>query len=529
MMFRESDLIGKCGESHKMTTQSGPPGRAAIGSPSGETGGFRTRRKRLPLEVAAGLMFLLLIAGTGAGADKPGATAPATESPPMHPSQLKFPALDVAIRKPDRLVLPNGIILFLLENHELPLFSLRAVVRVGGIYEPAEKVGLAELTGAVMRSGGTDTMTGDEIDEELELLAASVETSIGREMGTASVSCLSKDATRCLEILAGVLRRPAFPEHKLELERERLKERIRRRNDHPGSVAERELALAVYGRSSQWGRVPSRETVESVTREDLVRFHEQFYHPNNMMLGAAGDFDREWLLGRLAAEFGDWQPVEVVFPEVPPAERDLERKVVYIFKDIDQANIRLGHFGYNRLDPERFSIEVMNFIYGAGSFTSRLMTEIRSDMGLAYAVWGYVGRGTDVGLFEAGAETSSETAIKAIREMIRITRDMQEKPVTGQERNAAVDAMTNRFVFLFDSPIKIVNQYMDLEFFDYPEDFLETYVENLRRVTAEDARRAAKEYLHPDELVVLVVGKREDFEGALEQFGKVEEVELEEY
>jgi predicted Zn-dependent peptidase len=402
------------------------------------------------------------------------------------------------------------------------------VVRTGAIYEPEDKLGLAELTGRVMRTGGTPELSGDEMDEELEFLAASVETSIGREMGTASVSCLSKDLGRCLEILGGVLRRPAFPENKLELERERLKERIRRRNDDPKSVASRELALAVYGRSNPWARVPSIETVDSVTRENLVEFHKKYFHPNNLMLGAAGDFDREELLQKISAEFGNWESAEIDFPEVPPVERAVRPRVVYVPKDIDQANIRVGHFGYNRLDPDRFSIEVMNYIYGAGSFTSRLMEEIRSDMGLAYAVWGYVGRGTDVGLFQAGAETKSETALKTIREMIRITRQMREEPIKDEERNAAVDAMTNRFVFLYDLPSKIVAQYMDLEYFHYPEDFLDTYVENLRAVTTEDVHRAAQEYLHPDELVILLVGEKDSLDGDLEELGPVEEVKLEE-
>jgi len=447
---------------------------------------------------------------------------------PVRPSQLHFPALEVTITKPERIELPGGIILFLMPDQELPLVSIRAVIRTGSIYEPADKLGLAELTGRVMRTGGTEDLSGDEMDEELEFLAASVETSIGREMGTASVSCLSKDLDRCLEILAGVLRKPAFPVDKLELERERVKERIRRRNDNPQSVAEREIALAVYGRESPWARVPFIATVDSVTREDLVAFHARYFHPNNLMIGAAGDFDRDHLLEKINELFGDWEKSDIDFPAIPPVDEDITPRVVYIPKDINQANIRLGQFGYNRLDPHRFSIEVMNFIYGAGSFTSRLMAEIRSDMGLAYAVWGYVGRGTDVGLFEAGAETKSESAIRTIQEMIRITRDMQKKPVTQEERDRAVDSMTNRFVFLYDSPGKIVNQQMDLEYYGYPEDFLDTYVANLRAVTHEDVLDAAREYLHPDRLVVLVVGKKENLGGDLAQFGPVEEIDLEE-
>jgi predicted Zn-dependent peptidase len=445
---------------------------------------------------------------------------------PKHPSELEFRDLEFEIQKPDRLELKNGIRLFLMEDDELPLASVRVLIRTGSIYEPADKIGLAELTGRVMRTGGTKDLSGDEIDEELEFLAASVETSIGREMGTASIDCLSKDLDRCLEILAGILRQPVFPMEKLELERARVEERIRRRNDDPQSVASREIALAVYGRESPWARIPSIATVDSVTREDLVDFHKRYFHPNNIMVGVAGDFDRAHLLQKLEEVFGDWPVQEVDFPEVPPVDQDIERRVVYVPKDINQANIRIGHFGYNRLDPDRFAIEVMNFIYGTGSFTSRLMAEIRSDMGLAYAVWGYVGRGTDIGLYQAGAETRTESALRTVEEMLRITREMRKNPVTREERDRAVDSMTNRFVFLYDSPSKIVNQYMDLEYYGYPEDFLDTYLENLRAVTTGDVEAAARKYLHPDRAIVLLVGKREDLGGDLEQFGPVEVHEL---
>jgi len=447
---------------------------------------------------------------------------------PKHPSELEFRNLEFEIQRPERPELDNGIRLFLMEDDELPLAFVRVLVRTGSIYEPADKIGLAELTGRVMRTGGTEDLSGDEIDEELEFLAASVETSIGREMGSASVDCLSKDLDRCLEILAGVLRRPAFPLEKLELERARVEERIRRRNDDPQAVASREIALAVYGRESPWARIPSMATVDSVTREDLVAFHQRYFHPNNIMVGVAGDFDRGHLLEKLEGVFGDWPVQEVDFPEVPPVDREIERRVVYIPKDINQANIRLGDFGYNRLNPDRFAIEVMNFIYGAGGFSSRLMTEIRSDMGLAYAVWGYVGRGTDVGLYQAGAETRTESALRTIEEMLRITGEMREKPVSREERDRAVDSMANRFVFLYDSPSKIVSQYMDLEYYGYPEDFLDTYLENLRAVTTEDVEAAARKYLHPDRAIVLLVGNREDLDGNLDQFGPVEVHELEE-
>jgi predicted Zn-dependent peptidase len=386
---------------------------------------------------------------------------------------------------------------------------------------------LASLAGTVLRTGGTEKMTGDEIDEELEFLAASIESSIGREMGVVTLSCHSKDLERCLEIFADVLMRPRFADDKMEIQRGRMKDGIRRQNDDPSDIAQREFPLAVYGKDNPWARVPTLESVDRITREDLVLWHSRYYHPNNILLGAAGDFDSAKLTTLLEKVFLGWEREEVVLPSIAPVDTSVNPRVVYVPKDLQQTTIRMGHFGYNRLSPDRFPIEVLNYIYGYGGFRSRLMMEVRSNLGLAYSVGGYIGRGTDIGLFFAACETKPGSSIEAIRVMTRITDDMRARPVTEQELRDAIEAMSNQFVFLFDAPAKIVDQAVDYTYYHYPEDFLDTYLRNLQAVTAEDVLRVAREYLHPDKMVILVVGEKEKFDGDLSALGPVEVLELE--
>ncbi|MFO7903234.1 MAG: insulinase family protein [Pirellulaceae bacterium] len=235
------------------------------------------------------------------------------------------------------------------------------------------------------------------------------------------------------------------------------------------------------------------------------------------------------MISLLEKNFDGWEKMEEPVPEVAPIDPEIDPRVVYIHRDLEQTTIRMGHYGYNRLSPDRFPIEILNFIYGYGSFTSRLMSQIRSDRGLAYSVWGMVGRGTDLGLFTAAAQTKPESTIEAIEAMKEITREMREEMVTPDEIQGAIDTMTNQFVFLYDSPWKITNQTVDLKYYGYPDDFLETYIEKLQAVTAEDVLAAARKYLRPDEMVIVVVGDREEFDGDLSRFGPLVEKELEDY
>lgn len=478
------------------------------------------RRNSLKRIVVRGLQVVLILSFMcGCAVQRP---------VPTHPSQLSYPELEMKNPKPRVDRLTNGMKVFSMEEHSLPLIHIRAVIRTGSIYEAKEKLGLASFCGSVIRSGGTKNMTGDEIDDNLEFMAAGIESSISQEMGVLGLTCHSKDLEKCLGIFADIMMNPAFDEKKMEIQRGKMKDAIRRQNDDPSGIADREFSLAVYGKESPWARVPTLESVDLITKEDLIDWHDRFYHPSNVMLGAAGDFDTEKLNSLLEKVFAGWEEKEVTIPPVPPVDRSVSPRVVYIPKELEQTTIRMGHFGYNRQSPDRFPIEVLNYIYGIGGFSCRLMSEVRSDRGLAYSVWGYVGRGTDVGLFRIGCETKPESTVEAVRVMTRITQDVRDQLVKEDELRMAIDAMSNQFVFLYDSPQKIVDQTVDFTYYGYPGDFLDTYLKNLQAVTLEDVHQVALEYMHPDKMVILVVGDKTKFDGDISELGPVEVLKLEE-
>lgn len=446
----------------------------------------------------------------------------------LDPDELKYPPLhEVVVPEVQRVTLPNGMRLFLLEDHELPLVYVSALIRVGSIYEPADKVGLADITGEVMRTGGTTSKTGDELDEELEQIAASVETSIGLSSGSASVSALKGDIDRALAILADVLMHPAFPQDKIELAKMQHASAISRRNDTPSEIASREFRKLIYGAESPYARQTEYATIGRITRDDLVAFHRRFFGPNNMMLAVWGDFDAEQMVAKIKTVFADWERIDSDLPTRPEVDYAWQSSVNVVPKpEINQSSIYLGHIGGLMSDPDYFALTVMNQILGGG-FTGRLFKNVRSRQGLAYSVFGSYACGYEYpGSFYVGCQTKSGNTVHAIRAMIDEIEKISQEEVTDEELELAKESYLNSFVFNFDSKGEIIRRLMIYEYYGYPSDFLQKTQKNVERVTKEDVLRVAKAHLHPDQLKVLVVGRPDDFDEPLSELGQVNTIDI---
>lgn len=443
-------------------------------------------------------------------------------------SGFKFKPLNFDPPKVDRVVLENGMILYLLEDHDLPLFNITARIRTGAVYEPPEKAGLASLTGYVMRNGGTLSMPADTMNEDLEFMAASVETSIDRESGSASLSTLKKDIDKGLKIFADVLMNPAFPEDKIRMRKDEVIESIRRENDNPAQIAGREFRKIMYDSKHPYNRKieGTLESIEKITRDDMLAFHKKFFHPNNIILGISGDFNKEELIRKLNTAFAGWKKEEIRFPEVPKVEKRFEKSVYYVYKDINQANVLMGHLGIHRKSPDYFPVMIMNFILGGGSFTARIPGRIRSDEGLAYSAYSVFQTSRDIGMFIVSCQTKLESTSRAISIALEELDKIRKTPVDKDELVQAKETFMNQFVFRFTTSASIVGQKVDIEYEELPLNYLETYLDNVQAVTQEDVQRVARKYLHPDEIKVLVVGDKEKFDKPLDSFGKVNVIEL---
>ncbi len=443
-------------------------------------------------------------------------------------SDIEFPPLaEFEIPSPAVYELDNGLKIFLIEDHELPLVQITARIRTGSLYEPAAKTGLAGIMGEVQRTGGTRSMSGDELDEFLESRAASVETSIGNTVGFAMMDTLAEDVDEILPVFVEVLRYPEFSEDKLELAKVQANSAIARRNDDVNSLTSREFSRLVYGEDSQLSRMEEYATIDAITREDLIAWHAKYYHPNNIYVGVVGDFDSAEMKRKLAEAFGSW-PAGPSFGggeiQVPSEE---EPGVYFIEKsDVTQANIRIGHLGITYHNPDYFPVVVMNEVLGGG-FSARLFSRIRSEKGLAYGVRGRVGAGfLHPGATTFSMQTKSESMGEAVDALFKEVRGMITEPATEKELQLAKDSILNSFVFNYASKAQVLGQQMLFSYYGLPDDFLEKYRSNIEQVTGADVQRVAETYLHPDKAKLLVVGKAEDFDRPLSSFGKVTELDI---
>ncbi len=446
------------------------------------------------------------------------------------PKEITFEPLKFNPPKPEKRTLSNGMTLYLLEDHELPLFNVQALIETGTIYDLPEKVGLASICADVMRTGGTVSREPDALNEELESMAASVEIGIDREYGTASLSTLAEDIDSGLEIFADVLRNPAFRQDKLELRKQQEIEGIRRRNDNPFGIVSRYFSAILYGTNHPFGWYPEIEGIESITADDIKAFHATYYHPNNIMLSLTGDFNTEKLVAQLEKVFAGWEKAGVNFPDVPKIDGSVKPSVNYIFKDFNQTTIFMGHFGIQRAPDlsDYFSVIVMNEILGASGFTSRLMREVRDQRGLAYSVGSFMdtSRYTNPGRWIAYSQTRADKTAEAMALILELIKDIRENPVPADELQLIKDSIINSFVFSFESSAQIAFQQMMLDYRGFPPDYLDTFTEHIAKVTADDVLRAAKKYLHPDQMVIVAVGNRDRFDRPLTEFGQVTEIDI---
>jgi len=453
-----------------------------------------------------------------------------TKKPAESWEDIEVPPLpDQEVPQPRRVELDNGMVVLLLEDHELPLVEARALIRTGSRLEPADKAGLASVTGNVLRTGGTESMSSEELDEFLEDRAASVETGIGLTSGNASMSALTDDYPEVLRVFADLLRNPAFAEDKLEVAKTQQRSIISRQNDDPQEIAFREFNELIYGDDSAYARETTYESIGSITRQDVIDWHDQYFHPNRIILGLAGDFDSDEALAQVRETFGDWP----AGPAVPADEvsgityeETDEAGVFYVEKnDITQSTILIGHLGVQKDHPDYYAIEAMNNIL-SGSFASRLFSSVRSEKGLAYSVFGAVRSQYDYpGTFIMYTTTKTETTGAAIDALLEEADNLTAKPPTAEELAKAKEAILKSFVFESDSTGKILGQQLQYEYFGYPLDWLERYRNGIDNVTLKEVQAAA-EHVRPENFAILVVGPSEGRDKPLTEYGEVTEVDI---
>src|SRR6202050_2349624 len=446
----------------------------------------------------------------------------AAQPPNWHPTPVPtLPAFHP--QQPKRIELSNGMVIFLQEDHELPLIDGSARIRGGSRNEPASKVGLVDIFGEVWRTGGTKTQTGDQLDDFLEVRAAKVETGGGPDSTSISMSCLKGDFDDVFKVLVDLLKNPEFRADKLDLAQKQTEDAISRRNDEAGAIAGREAAKLAYGADNPYTREPEYSTIAAITRQDLLDWHKTYVQPNHIILGISGDFDSGAMEAKLRAAFEAWPKGS----EVPKDDIQYHpaKPGYYLIPkdDVNQSSIHMVTLGTTRNNPDYYAISVFNEAFGGG-FSSRLFNDIRTRRGLAYNVGGGIGTNFGhPGIQQFVVGTKSATTIESIQAIDEDIDDLAKHPITDAEIKAAKDAILNAFIFRLDSPDKVLAERITYEYYGYPSDWLDKYPGEIQKVTGADVNRVAAKYVHRDQLAILVVGNTKEFDTPLSSRGPVRE------
>jgi zinc protease len=470
------------------------------------------------------------------------ALAAAAKGP--RPDQFKYPPLGFKAPKASdfRTTLSNGLVVYIAEDSEIPWFDatiISPVITGGGggggrgrgaeysarrmsadlpqrgggggggsrsFLEPPDKLGLQAMVGSIVRSGGTTAMTADQINERMDFLAGSVTAT--------SLSIHMRHVDEGLKIWLDLLNNPAFPDDRLQREKQSMLPGIRNRNRNISNVASRTFQRLVYGDDSAIVAEPTETTINGITRADLVAWHKKYWGANNAILIVAGDFKKAEMLQKLEATFGKWRNAEKAAPKFPKADQPTKPGVYMVQPQgatPNQGIIQIGHIGITRDDPDYPAVDLMNYTLGGGSFSSRITKIVRTDNGLAYTANSSIPSEIHFpGTFQAFCQTKNETVVFAAQLMLNEIERMRSGDITEQDLKFAKAARLSAFPAMFSNTAGNLRNFASLELEDRPRDFYETYEARYGAVTLSDVKRVAQKYLRPEKLIIMVAGNIEE-------------------
>ncbi|MRR15755.1 MAG: insulinase family protein [Deltaproteobacteria bacterium] len=430
------------------------------------------------------------------------------------PEQLKYPRLEFKLPQAERIPLKNGALLFFLRDDELPLVSISALVRTGSMYDPQGKEGVAELTAYLMRTGGTEKLSSAEIDDRLDFLAAAPSIAMALESASINFSFLKDDLDACLDLLAQMIKEPAFEEDKLQLALSLKREELRRITDNPQKLAFREFNRLLYPDDPR-GRYPTFASLQNIRRDDLVSFQRKYFTASNMIFAVSGNISRQDAVNKMEQYFSDWGTALPALAIAPPPKRS-DSGLFIIRKQIPQSTAVSGEFTLSKNDPDFYAFTILDFIIGSGGFSSRIFSAIRNNEGLAYSAGSFYRARANYGVFGTYAMTKTESTIQAIQLINDILQDVAGGSVSLSELDSAKRSILNSFIFSFVQPSQIASQQMSIAFEKLPDDFLSGYRKRIEAVTREDLKRVAARALNEKKRMTVIVGD-------VDRFGKIPE------
>jgi zinc protease len=407
--------------------------------------------------------------------------------------------------KPERWTLDNGLTVLFVHDHELPLVQGKLFIRGGSLWGPTTPVGAVSAMGELMRQGGAGPLSAENLDKELQKLAASVTSSFGAEFGAVGFSSLATDFDRVFELAANVVKKPRFEADRIALWKGQALEGIRRRNEDPGTVASIAFTQLLYG-DTPYGRVSVDKDVQSLSRSQLVALHREFVCPDGAILMVTGRISKEEVAAAVERQFGSWQRRGYDLPPAPPVSYQPKPGIYFVSMPFTQATVEMGQLGLPRLTPDYPAIDIFNEVFGSSGFGSRLMKRVRTELGLSYGIYGGIAPAVVKGTNYIFLQTKLDSVGAAVAESLQVLDGLQRQPPTEEELIEKKTALKNSFVFNFDSPAGTVLRQARLELLRYPGDYDESYLPKITAVSGNAVQEVARVHWDPKQFVVVVVG-----------------------
>lgn len=441
------------------------------------------------------------------------------EPPPPLPMQaVTFPAYH-------ERTLTNGAAVIVVENHEQPVVTVELRTKGGTAADARDRVGTADLVAELLNKG-TKTRSALEIAEAIDFVGGSLDAGAGSDWMNVSATALTEFVDTALVLLADVVLNPTFPEDELEIARQRMLTALQLELSQPQALAERRFLQEVYG-NHPYGKLPTPESLKRIQRRDVVEFHHGHFRPGNALFVVAGDVDPDEIVARLERHFSGWAPGTVRGPTyfVPPDRG--RREIVLVHKPGSvQAVIRVGHLLPAATYADWPVLDVLSHVLG-GSSIGWLFKVLREEKGYTYGAYAGAAERVDRGYFQAWAEVRNEVVDSAMMELFVQLDRIRGQLVPAADLRLATDFITGSFPLRIETPRQVASQVATTRLLGRPADYLERYRQRVAAVSAEDVRRVAQELIHPERMVVVVVGDGAQIRQKLARFGPLRMFDVE--
>ena len=462
----------------------------------------------------AALLFLTFVA-VGSAQQKPDRSRPPAIGPTP---RLTLPAIQ-------KRTLSNGLPVWLIETHEVPLVQVNLVVLAGSGDDSAGKFGVASLT-AAMLDEGAGKRTALEIADEIEFLGATLSTSSSFDASAVRLNVPVARLDAALPVMADVALRPTFPLAELDRVRQERLTLLLQARDDAAQVAPLAFARAVFGATHRYGTgaMGTEATLKAFSPADLQTFHQSLYQPANATLVVAGDVKPDAVMPLLEKQFGSWRAAAKSTRSAIPAGRQLTARTIYLvdMPGAEQSQIRVGWVGVPRSTPDYFALQVLNTVLG-GSFTSRLNQNLREKNQFSYGASSRFDMRLSSGPFFAGAGVQTDKTADALREFFTELNAIAK--ITPEELTKAKNYLALSFPSEFETIADLSAHIEDMIVYKLPENYFERYVPDIQAVTAADVQKAAATYIQPDRFAVVVAGDRKTIESGIRAL-KLGEVQI---